>query len=96
MPKKGFKSNNPNGRPKGKPNKTTTELRLRIKTFLESNFEDLQESYIMLEPVQKLAFYQQLLKFAIPVMTSQDMKINFEDLTETQLNEIVNRLISLE
>lgn len=86
-------SGNAKGRPQGAKGKTSTELRERIKTFLDGNFDDLQESYSKLDPVQKLNFYERLLKFAVPVMSSQDLKMNFEDLSESQLDEIINRLI---
>ncbi|HZK62253.1 MAG TPA: DUF5681 domain-containing protein [Anaerovoracaceae bacterium] len=91
--KKGV-SGNPGGRPKGKSNLITTELRQRIKTFLESQFSDLEKSYTKLEPVQKLAFYERLLKFVVPQMTNAEMQIHFEDLSEPQLDEIINRLIN--
>lgn len=86
-------SGNAKGRPQGAKGKTSTELRERIKIFLDGSFDDMQEDFKKLDPVQKLAFYERLLKFAIPVMSTQDMQINFEDLTEAQLDSIITRLI---
>jgi len=86
--------NNPKGRGKGTQNKVSAELRERIKTFLDGNFDDMQKDFKLLEPVQKLAFYERLLKFAVPVMSTQDMKIDFDQMSESQLDEIVNRLIN--
>jgi len=87
-------SGNAKGRPQGAKGKTSTELRERIKTFLDGSFDEMQEDFKKLDPVQKLAFYERLLKFAVPVMSTQDMQINFEDLSESQLDEIINRLIN--
>ena len=87
-------SGNAKGRPQGAKGKASTELRERIKTFLDGSFDDMQEDFKKLDPVQKLNFYERLLKFAVPVMSSQDLKMNFEDLSESQLDEIINRLIN--
>ena len=95
MFKKG-ESGNAKGRKPGAKGKTSTELKERIKTFLDGNFDDLQESYKMLDPVQKLAFYEKMVKYCVAVKSSQDLRLNFDDLTENQLDEIVNRLISKE
>jgi hypothetical protein len=93
MFKKG-QSGNGNGRPPGARNKVQTELRDKIKLFLDGNFDAIQNDFDKLDPVQKLAFYERLLKFAVPVMSSQNIQIDFDELDESQLDEVINRLIS--
>ena len=93
MPKPGI-INNPKGRPKGKPNKITADLRQRIKNFLDNNFNEVQADFKKLDPVQKLAFYEKLLKFAVPVLNSNDVKIDIENLNEKDLDTLIERLIN--
>lgn len=86
-------SNNLKGRPKGRPNKATAELRERIKNFLDGNFETVQNDFQSLDPVQKLSFYEKLIKYVIPVQNSNELKIDFEKMSDSELNELINRLI---
>jgi len=88
--------NNPKGRGKGTPNKVTQELRERLKTLLTDSFETIVSDFEALEPVQRIAAFEKLLRYIIPIMSANDVKLNFEDLTENQLDEIITRLISNE
>jgi len=88
-----FQSNNLKGRPKGRTNKVTAELRERIKNFLDGNFETVQDDFHKLDPVQKLSFYEKLIKYIIPVQNSNELKFNFEKMSDSELDQIINRLI---
>ena len=57
---------NPNGRPVGTPNKVTSEMRGKVVTILENNWETIQADIESLEPVQRLAFLERLMSYAIP------------------------------
>jgi len=58
-------TNNPNGRPKGKPNKTTEQIKEILINFIGKNIDDLQSEYDKLEPKEKLYFIDKLLKYII-------------------------------
>ena len=88
--------NNPKGRGKGTPNKVTQELRDRLKTLLTDSFETIVSDFKAMEPKDRVQAFERLLKYILPIMSANDVKLNFEDLTENQLDEIVNRLISNE
>ena len=94
------KTNNPNGRPKGSKNKITKDLRLAVKSFLDSNWDDMQKSYKKLHPKDKLTFYEKLLSYALPKLQSIDANVMFADkleqLTEAQLNILIDQILNSE
>lgn len=63
--KKG-KTNNPNGRPKGKPNRTTQEMREWIQKILDSNTELLEKDLVLLDPMQRWQICERLLQYLLP------------------------------
>jgi len=86
MPKKGT-VNNPNGRPKGTPNKSTDELRTLLQNFIDDNMETLQADFDKLEPKDRLNFIDRLLKHVLPAPLQE-----LERLTDEQLDELITRL----
>jgi hypothetical protein len=88
MPKKG-KINNPNGRPKGKPNRSTDELRSLLQNFIDTNMETLQADYDSLEPKDRLNFIERLLKHILPAPLQE-----LEKLTDEQLDILIQKLKS--
>ncbi|MEI6049111.1 MAG: hypothetical protein WCS03_09460 [Bacteroidota bacterium] len=91
-PKKGT-VNNPKGRPPG-PNKITGELRDRIKTFLDGNFETIEKDFKTLEPEKRIALFERYLKFVLPQLQTTDIKLDFDSMTESQLDEIIIRILN--
>jgi len=75
-------TNNPNGRPKGQPNKATIEVREKIKAIIEAETEFVQEvleSVRKDNPVQYLSIYEKLLSYVTPKkrdITSDDKPIS--------------------
>lgn len=86
MPKKGT-VNNPNGRPKGTPNKSTDELRTLLQSFIDTNIETMQADFDALEPKERLSFIDRLLKHVLPAPLQELAR-----LTDEQLDELINRL----
>lgn len=86
MPKKGT-VNNPKGRPKGTPNKSTDELRTLLQNFIDDNMETLQADFDKLEPKDRLNFIDRLLKHVMPAPLQE-----LERLTDEQLDELITRL----
>jgi len=93
--KKGM-TNNPKGRPKGAANKVSTSMRERINTFLDENFDLVQEDFKKLDPKDKLLFYTKLLAFGLPTLKAVDhtgiTNNSMDDLTDEQLNEIIKEI----
>jgi hypothetical protein len=57
---------NPNGRPKGSPNKATANLREWVKELLDNNREQFIRDLQELEPYQRLIFWEKLLAYVLP------------------------------
>lgn len=68
----GFKTG---GRSAGTPNKTTSELRNIIQSFLDKNVEELQKNFDLLEPKDKLSFIEKMLQYSLPKMNSVKMDL---------------------
>lgn len=78
---------NRKGRPKGSPNKTVEEVRAMVQRFVENNLETLQEDFEQLEPKDKLAFFERLLKHVLPSPIT-----SLEQLSENDLDVLLQRL----
>ncbi len=78
---------NKTGRPKGKPNRTTDELRAMVQNFIDANIETLQADFDQLEAKDRLTFIDRLLKHVLPAPLQE-----LERLTDEQLDELIERL----
>ena len=87
------RTNNPRGRPK-KPNIITRELRDRIKTFLDCNFETVQNDFKNMEPEKRVLLYEKLLKYCLPQLQTTDVILDIEKMTEPELDLIINKILN--
>jgi len=80
------------GRPKGTPNKITTELRQWITSFLEDNREQIQADWMELEPKDRIVLFEKLLKYALPTLQAMQLETEFDRLPDDQLDAIIESL----
>jgi len=94
MAQKKGQTGNPNGRPKGTPNKVTSDLRVWINDLLNNSRKKFENDLLKLEPQQRVLIFEKLLSYVIPKHQSVDVeaKIDFNTLTDEQLNTIINEL----
>lgn len=81
---------NPNGRPKGAGNKVTTEVRTWISGLIDANRKQIIKDLKALEPKDRLAAIEKLMAYVVPKVST--MQINFDQLSESQLDLIVAEL----
>lgn len=89
--KKG-QTNNPNGRPKGKPNRVTGEMRIWVLGLINQNREALEADLKALEPHQRWQVVERLMNYCIPKQSAIEADMNITDLTNEQLDLIINRI----
>ena len=81
------------GRGKGTPNKVTSDLREWIKNLLNNNKTQFENDLKALEPQQRIMVFEKLLNYAVPKMQSIEAAIDFNRLTDEQLDTVINELI---
>jgi len=83
------KTGNPNGRPKGSPNKTTTEVRQWLSRLIEKNRKQIERDLKAIEPKDRLLVLEKFMSYTVPKMQSVQAQIDFNNLTDEQLDNIV-------
>ena len=69
-------SGNPNGRPKGTPNKTTKEIREAYQNLVEMNLENMTmwlEQVAMVDPEKAMDLMLKLSEYIIPKLARQEV-----------------------
>ena len=103
--KKG-QTNNPNGRPKGTPNKTTTDLRKWLDELLSKNVSVMENDLAMLEPKERLTILERFMQYTIPKHQSISLEAQLQaeyaslqklldNAPEKAIEAITERLIKL-
>ncbi len=80
------------GRPKGKPNRVTGNLREWINDFINNNREQVEADFKALEPKDRIVMFEKFLKYTLPTLQSTSITTDFEKMTDEQLDDIINRL----
>ena len=65
-------TNNPNGRPAGKPNKTTKEVKEILKDFVNYAIDDMKTLYDDLGNRDKVTLLTRILPFVLPKVETAD------------------------
>ncbi len=87
-----MKRNKTGGRVRGTPNRITSDLRGKINTIIENQIDSIEVDLNALEPKDRLMILEKLLKYALPTLQAQSLDIDFQNLSETQLNQIIDNI----
>lgn len=83
-------TNNPNGRPLGVQNKVTASLKDRVNLLIENNFDKLQADLDTVEPKDRLNIILKLMEYVLP--KQKETKIDFSNLSDAEIDELINRI----
>ena len=89
-------TNNRKGKPKGAVNKLSKDLRQTITGFLQDHWPEVEKEFTKLKGRDKVNFYRDLLQYSIPKMQAVAVELEFNQLSDEQLEFLCNSLISKE
>ena len=86
------KKENPNGRPKGSPNKTTQSVREWLTRLIDDNREQIRKDLAALEPKERLQVLEKFMQYTVPKMQSVEARVDIDRLSDSQIDQVINEL----
>lgn len=80
------------GRVKGTPNKVTYSLKEWITSLIDRQRPQIEKDLQDLEPKERLQMIEKLMQYVIPKQAAQQVKLDFDSLTDAQLEQLVNEM----
>lgn len=80
------------GRVKGTPNKVTYFLKEWITSLIDKQRTQIEQDLQELEPKERLQMIEKLMQYVIPKQAAQQVKLDFDSLTDAQLEQLVNEM----
>ena len=77
------------GRTAGTPNKVTSDLKSRIATLIDNQFDAITTDLEQLDPKDRVTAYLKFLEYVLPKQREQ--KIDLSTLTDEQIDDLLNR-----
>ena len=76
------------GRVKGTPNKVTYSLKEWITSLIDKQRTQIEQDLQELEPKERL----QMMQYVIPKQAAQQVKLDFDSMTDEQLQRLVEEM----
>lgn len=91
---KSGESGNPAGRKKGAGNKVAVSLKSELSNFLNEKVMELPAIWLKLSPRDKAQFIKDLLPFFLQKLQAISVEVEFEKLTDEQLEILCEKLFN--
>ena len=85
-------TNNPNGRPKGVPNKMTADLKSRIAQIVENGFNGIESDLEALEAKDRVNAYLKFLEYLLP--KQRENKVDVSQLSDQEVEDLLNKSLN--
>jgi hypothetical protein len=80
------------GRKPGTPNKSSTDIKSRIASLIDSQFELILSDLEMLEPKDRVGAYLKFMEYVLPKQREQ--KIDLSTLTEEEVDALLDKALA--
>ncbi|MGF0096853.1 hypothetical protein ACQRD6_00670 [Prevotella sp. SGI.027] len=80
------------GRSKGTPNKVTSTVKDWISQLIDDNRSQIEKDIKRLSPKDRLQMFEKLMQYVVPKQQSVKADIDLSNLSESQLDLIVDEL----
>lgn len=89
-------TNNPNGRPKGVPNKVTKTVREGLKDLVQSEIKNLPKICKEMTPHERGVFFLKLLEFVVPKSNEETTEAESKPMSDWQLNFVKQSIATVD
>ena len=89
-------SGNPAGRPKGAKNKVSPLTKQEITEFLTDQWPQIKRDFGKLDPAQRMQYFWKIAGFVFPQPRENNLSVNFDQLTDQQIDQILDKLFGNE
>lgn len=86
------KSGNPSGRPKGKRNKVTNNIKSWLVELVDKNRKQIEDDLKELSPMERLKILEKFISYITPKEASLKTDINLDEVDEHTLDVILQKL----
>lgn len=80
------------GRTKGTPNRISGTLKEWISSVIDKNRMQFEADIGKLEPKDRVLLIEKLMQYIVPKQAAQKVDIDFDTLSDEQLQNIINKL----
>lgn len=80
------------GRAAGTPNKVSGTLKEWLTSLIDKNRDQIEKDLQDLEPKERLQMMEKLMQYVIPKQAAQQVKLDFDNMTDEQLEQLVNEI----
>lgn len=80
------------GRAAGTPNKVSGTLKEWLTSLIDKNRDQIEKDLQDLEPKERLQMIEKLMQYVIPKQAAQQVKLDFDNMTDEQLEQLVNEI----